>query len=276
MMSDAIGARGSLFAALTGLTFLALTSGCAEGSLSGKDVVWVSVPAGTFVMGCTENDLECDGFNDMYGESPAHSVKVPSFEMTQTEITQYQYWKVMREQPSSHPKCGECPVEHMVNHYHDAQEFCESLGGRLPSEAEWEYAARAGSSTVYSCGSNSACLDRIAWHASNSVRDDGMRHPRPVAQKEPNAFGLYDMFGNVQEWTEDCSHDDFQGAPTDGSAWMEGGDCSRHVFKGSTYNTELGTEGTGWMVRPSGRYWDPVDIRGVADGFRCARDVHSE
>jgi formylglycine-generating enzyme required for sulfatase activity len=247
--------------------------GCKEEPLEGDDVEWVSIPAGTFVMGCLAGDQDCDGFGALYGESPPHSVDVPAFEMTRTEVTQYQYWKETSEQPSSHPTCGDCPVEYMENHYQDAKAFCESLGGRLPSEAEWEYAARSGSSTVYSCGSDIACLEQIAWHASNATQEDGERHPQPVAQKAPNAFGLYDMFGNVQEWTEDCSHDDFQGAPTDGSAWMEGGDCTRHVFKGSTYNTEIGRDGTGWMGRPSGRYWDPVDIRGIADGFRCARDI---
>lgn len=250
----------------------AASVGCGD-SLSGSEVEWISIPAGSFVMGCMQGDPECGGFGGLYGETPAHTVNVPAFHMTKTEITQYQYWKGTGNQPSSHPTCGNCPVEYMQRHYEDAKAFCESLGGRLPSEAEWEYAARAGATTRYSCGDDVACLEEIAWHGLNSIQDNGERHPQPVAQKAPNAFGLYDMFGNVQEWTRDCSHPDFQGAPTDGSAWMAGGDCSRHVFKGSTYNTEVGSDATGWLVRPSGRYWDEVDIRGIADGFRCGRDA---
>ena len=256
------------------LFMLAVSTGCGD-SLSGNEIEWVTVPAGNFVMGCVENDPLCGGFFDNFGETPRHQVSVQTFEMTRTEITQYQYWKVTGEQPSYHPVCGDCPVEYMPNHYHDARAFCIAVGGRLLTEAEWEYAARAGTTTRYQCGDEPACLDDIAWHGNNSVGSNGERHPRPVGQKQPNAFGLYDMTGNVQEWTEDCSHKDYNNAPTDGRAWMEedGGDCSRHVFKGSTYNTELNVDdGSDWMIRPSGRYWDSVDIRGIADGFRCARD----
>ncbi len=250
-------------------------AGCGE-SLQGDDVSWVTIPAGSFMMGCLEGDTDCEGFNGLFGETPRHLVNVPAFEMTRTEVTQYQYWLVTGKQPSYHPVCGDCPVEYMENHYHDARAFCQAIGGRLPSEAEWEYAARAGTITRFICGDTLACLDDIAWHGNNSFFDDNTRHPRPVAQKLPNAFGLYDMAGNIQEWTEDCSHDDYTGAPTDGSAWMDedGGDCTRHVFRGSCYNTEIGTDqGLDWMARPSGRYWDQVDIRGIADGFRCARDI---
>lgn len=253
-------------------------AGCSEDPLSGDDEVWVPIPEGSFMMGCIPGDLECDGYNGLYGESPRHLVNIPAFEMTRTEITQYQYWKVTGKQPSYHPTCGDCPVEYMEHHYHDAKAFCEAIGGRLPSEAEWEYAARAGSTTKYMCGDDMDCLDDIAWHGHNTELLDPelIRHPQPVAQKQPNAFGLYDMTGNIQEWVEDCSHPNYEDAPTDGSAWMDEGnsDCTMHVFKGSTYNTEIGVDwGADWLARPSGRYWDaPHDIRGIADGFRCARD----
>jgi len=155
----------------------------------------------------------------------------------------------------------------MEHHYHDAAAFCKAVGGRLPSEAEWEYAARAGTDTRYYCGDDAACLTEIAWYRDNSAVADNTLHPHPAALKKPNAFGLYDMSGNLQEWTADCSHVDFTGAPVDGSAWMTGGDCAQHVFKGGSYNDDA------WVQRSSWRYWDFPDIRGIADGFRCARDA---
>jgi len=248
------------------LLALLFESGC-DASLSGDDIEWVAIPAGGFLMGCPPEDTECVREDWTIGERPYHWVDVPAFEMARTETTQYQYWKVTGEMPSYHPRCGDCPVEYMKNHYHDAAAFCEAVGGRLPSEAEWEYAARAGTTTRYYCGDDSACLADIGWYRNNSAIADGTLHPHPAGQKEPNAFGLYDMAGNLQEWTADCSHPDFSGAPVDGSAWMTGGDCGMHVFKGGSYNDFA------WGLRSSWRYWDFVDMRGIADGFRCARDV---
>lgn len=255
------------------LLLLATVAGC--DSLSGDEVVWIPIPAGSFMMGCPDGEPECGGFNGLYGGTPRHLVNIQAFEMTRTEITQSQYWKVTGKQPSYHPTCGECPVEYMQDHYQSARAFCAAIGGRLPSEAEWEYAAQAGSTTRFICGDNVLCLEDIAWHAIDFDKLGVLRHPQPVGQKLPNAFGLYDMFGNLQEWTEDCSHDDYVGAPTDGSAWMseDGGDCSRHVFKGSSYNTDLSDDVPHWEVQPSGRFWDGKDTRGIADGFRCARDA---
>ncbi|HOD08795.1 MAG TPA: formylglycine-generating enzyme family protein [Myxococcota bacterium] len=240
--------------------------GCDPG-LTGDEIVWVTIPAGGFFMGCSPGDTECDKEGWGYGETPRHWVDVPAFEMARTETTQYQYWQVTGDMPSYHPRCGNCPVEYMENHFHDAAAFCAAVGGRLPSEAEWEYAARAGTTTRYYCVDNAACISDIAWYRSNSAVADGTLRPHPVATKEPNAFGLYDMSGNLQEWTADCSHPDFTGAPVDGSAWITGGDCAQHVFKGGSYNSEPAG------VRSSWRYWDFPDTRGIADGFRCARDV---
>ncbi len=244
--------------------------GCGDDteSLSGAEVEWVSIPAGAFDMGCGEADPDCDHTGFGFGETPRHAVDVPAFEMTRTEITQYQYWRVTGDISTGHGKCGDCPVEYMPKHFEDATAFCEAIGGRLPSEAEWEYAARAGTTTRYYCGDDASCLDRIAWYRHNSSQheDTGSFRPSPVAQMEPNAFGLYDMAGNLMEWTADCWHSDFEGAPTDGSAWISDSDCVSHVFKGGSYNSR-----PQWL-RSSNRYWDPTDIRGIADGFRCARD----
>ncbi|MBV8520848.1 MAG: formylglycine-generating enzyme family protein, partial [Acetobacteraceae bacterium] len=97
---------------------------------------------------------------------------------------------------------------------------------RLPSEAEWEYACRAGSTTRFSFGDDMARLGEFAWYKDNS---GGQTHP--VGQKRPNAFGLYDMHGNVWEWVEDCWRDSYAGAPTDGSPWISGA-CRDRVLRG--------------------------------------------
>ncbi|MGB8332024.1 MAG: formylglycine-generating enzyme family protein [Polyangiales bacterium] len=252
---------------LSGVVASSLLLSACEQELTGDEVDWVPIPKGGFYMGCSPGDADCDRGNLGFDETPRHWVDIEAFEMTRTEITQYQYGAVTGETPSYHPRCGNCPVEYMPNHYADASVFCDAIGGRLPSEAEWEYAARAGTETRFHCGDDASCLDDIAWYRDNSRVQDGSLRPHPVGQKAPNAFGLHDMAGNLQEWTMDCSHDDFTGAPIDGSAWMTDGDCSRHVFRGGSYNSEY------WVQRSSWRYWDPYDTRGIADGFRCARDV---
>lgn len=252
---------------VTGALLVVLTGGCEE-PLAGDEVEWVSIPAGSFDMGCSPGDGACDTQGEC-SETPVHRVTIRAFAMTRTEITQYQYWKVTGKRPSYHPTCGSCPVEYLPRGHADAAAFCEAIGGRLPSEAEWEYAARAGTTTRYYCGDDAACLDEIAWHRGNAFVGDGdlTLRPHPVGLKQPNAFGLHDMAGNLMEYTADCAHDDFTGAPSDGSAWTAGGDCTRHVFKGGSYNDEAP------FHRSSNRYWDFVDMRGIADGFRCAKDL---
>ncbi len=251
-----------------GMVALAASScGGGDGRLAGDELEWVTIPPGEFLMGCSPNDLECDTEGE-HSEVPVHRATLRGFEMTRTEITQYQYWKVTGQTPRYHAKCGDCPVEYLARGHADASAFCEAIGGRLPSEAEWEYAARAGTTTRHYCGDDDACVDEIAWHRGNSFAGDGdwTLHPQPVGQKEPNAFGLFDMEGNIMEYTEDCSHDDYTGAPADGSAWVTGGDCTRHVFRGGSYNDSP------WYLRSSRRFWDFEDTRGIADGIRCARD----
>ena len=102
--------------------------------------------------------------------------------------------------------------------WHDAKRYCAWAGLRLPSEAEWEYACRAGTTTRYHSGDGETDLDRVGWYKKNA----GSRL-HPVGEKEPNGFGLYDMHGNVYEWCEDTYHDSYKGAPNDGSAWVDEG-----------------------------------------------------
>ncbi len=133
---------------------------------------------------------------------------------------------------------------------------------RLPSEAEWEYAARAGSQTEYSWGN--AIGDNQANCDGCGSRWD-KRQTAPVGSIRPNAFGLYDMHGNVWEWVQDCYHDSYRGAPTDGSAWL-GGDCSRRVSRGGS-----------WFyvpvdMRSAFRYRVTPASRFLNYGFRLAHD----
>ena len=103
---------------------------------------------------------------------------------------------------------------------------------RLPSESEWEYAARAGTETAYSWGDEIG-VNRANCDGGGSRWDN--KQTSPAGSFEPNAFGLYDMHGNVCEWVEDCWHDNYEGAPSDGSAWTSGGDSSRAVVRGGSW-----------------------------------------
>jgi formylglycine-generating enzyme required for sulfatase activity len=185
----------------------------------------VAIPGGSFVMGA-------DKKND---EKPPHPVTLRSFLMGKTEVTQGQWRAVMGSNLSRFNQCGnDCPVEQVS--WNDAQEFIgrlnqkTGLAYRLPSEAEWEYAARAGSSTDWSHGNDESRLADFAWFSTNS----GTK-AQAVAQKRPNAFGLYDMHGNVWEWVQDCWHDNYRGAPADGSAWTAGCSSNARVLRGGSW-----------------------------------------
>jgi formylglycine-generating enzyme required for sulfatase activity len=169
----------------------------------------VVIPAGSFVMGA-----------DKYiAEKPLHSVVIRSFLMGRTEVTQRLWLHVMGSNPSYFLACGpSCPVENVS--WDEAQQFVAKFNQktgqkyRLPSEAEWEYAARAGTTTEWSFGNDESKLGSYGWFSLNTAYQT-----EAVAQKLPNAFGLFDVHGNVSEWTQDCWHENYVRAPTDGSAW---------------------------------------------------------
>jgi formylglycine-generating enzyme required for sulfatase activity len=174
----------------------------------------IEIPAGEFEMGSSLE--EKDRFDH---ESPVHKVTIKTpFYLGRAAVTQKQWKAVMGNNPS-HFKGENLPVE-MIS-WKDAQRFVEKLNAkestdkyRLPSEAEWEYACRAGTVTRYFFGNDEAKLDEFAWYAENSGSKTHL-----ICQKKPNPWGLYDMYGNVWEWVSDEFHEDYNGAPLDGTSW---------------------------------------------------------
>lgn len=176
------------------------------------------------------------GSNDGYdAEKPIHAVALSDFYISKYEVTQAQWQAVMISNPSYFKNCNQCPVEQVS--WDDTQEFIRKLNEntgrhyRLPTEAEWEYAARGGKKTndYKYVGSNN--LDAAGWYNKNADNKSN-----PVGQKKANELGMYDMNGNVWEWVQDCWHGNYAGAPTDGSAWTSSGKCNIHVIRGGAWS----------------------------------------
>ena len=187
----------------------------------------VRVEGGTFIMGCTPGREDCPE-----AETPAHQVQVRSFELSKYEVTQELWEAVMGENPSRFQNCPQCPVENVS--WNDVQVFLQKLnagGGRyrLPSEAEWEYAARGGSQSRGYKYAGSDHPNAVAWFDENS---GGRTYP--VGQKQANELGLYDLSGNVYEWVQDCHNSGYAGAPSDGRAW-EQGNCGYRKLRGGSW-----------------------------------------
>ena len=195
----------------------------------------VPIPAGSFMMGSTDNEYGWAQYT-----TPVHMVWLQYFKIGAYEVTQAQYEAVMGVNPSyfQGPGTENNPVEQVS--WYDARAFCTALsrltGGRtftLPSEAQWEYACRAGTTTLYSYGDSDALLGDYAWYWDNSGSQT-----HPVGTKLPNPWGLYDMHGNVLEWCLDSGHGNYTGAPTDGSAWDPETDID-HEIRGGCWGLNL-------------------------------------
>ncbi len=217
----------------------------------GVKLQMVNIPAGTFLMGAPE--LE-EGSSDY--QRPQHRVSVSAFYMSKYPVTQAQYEAVMGARPS-YFQGGDRPVETVS--WHDAIEFCQKLSQltdrhyRLPSEAEWEYACRAGTTTAFYYGET---IDRaVANYRSEETTVVGI-YPA-------NAYGLYDMHGNILEWCADNYHGNYLDAPTDGSVWAHRGN-SAYVLRGGSWYSKPS------YCRSSARMYYQPDYRCSYFGFRVA------
>jgi len=183
-----------------------LILGCA-GKPKAPEIEMVFVKGGTFTMGCTaEQGSDCD-----YDEKPAHSVTVGNFQIGKYEVTQALWEAVMGDNPSNFDGDGNLPVEQVS--WNDVQEFIQKLNAktgknyRLPTEAEWEYAARGGNKSKGYKYSGSSNIDDVAWYGGN-----GGSKTHPAGTKQANELGIYDMTGNVWEWVSDWYGDYSSGA----------------------------------------------------------------
>ena len=222
----------------------------------------VVISAGTYRMGCVSGRT-CDEV-----ERPVHEVQVPSFSLSRHEVT-FTQWDVCVE----YGPCewsgdegwgrGNRPVIYVS--WHEAQDFVSWLSRvtgepyRLPSEAEWEYAARAGTETAYYWG------NRIGRGNANTQRFN-VSGTTTVGAFSPNSFGLYDMVGNIREWVQDCWNATYNGAPSDGSAW-EDGNCTSRVVRGGSWATAAERSRIAWRGRP------PSNSENRFFGFRVAKTI---
>ena len=208
---------------------------------------FVRIPAGSFVMG-----------DEAAGIGPQREVRLATYFISTREVTQAQWSALMGDNPSQFQDPRR-PLESVS--WLDVQAFLERLNSaegtnryRLPSEAEWEYAARANSRSRFFFGDDVAALGRFGWVGPGNGS-------RPVAGKSPNEWGLFDVYGNVWEWVQDCWHPDYSGAPLDGRVWG-GGECGHHVVRGGGWDTPAEQIGSAWR----GSY--QTDDNDVNTGFR--------
>jgi serine/threonine protein kinase len=214
----------------------------------------ITVPAGSYNMGNRNGDSS---------ERPVRTVRVNGFKLGETEVTQKQWRTVMGTDSSYFKGCDDCPVDSVS--WNDAQLFLKKinqqtgLSFRLPTEAEWEYACRsAGKKEKYCGGSDES---KLAWYGDNSKQKT-----HAVAQKQANGLGIHDMSGNVWEWTQDCWHDSYDGAPSSSKAWEKDA-CKQRVLRGGSW---IGVAGG---LSSTGRLASQPHNGSRNIGFRVALDL---
>ncbi len=234
-----------------------VTPGVKAAASGRAGIQWVRIPGGTFSMGA-------DDLSDAW---PRHSVTLKSFQMAKTEVTNKQYKACVEAGACTPPGSYEgAPEQPVVNvDWNQAKAFSEWVGGRLPSEAEWEYAARsAGKDWKYPWGNEDATCERAV--IADGGHGCGKNSTWPVCSKAKGntAQGLCDMAGNVWEWTQDWYHRLYEGAPTDGSAWERPAGSYR-VVRGCSWYDDAG------RARSAVRSRRAPDNRGDVHGFRPSR-----
>ena len=242
------------------------------GLYGGPAMVEISDINKSFLMGSSEcASIEAD--YKRWEGCPQHPVTIQPFWMGKYELTFDEYAAFVwgrddLDLPSDEGwGRGSRPVINVS--WNDAQAYIEWLnkkvkgkGFRLPTEAEWEFAARAGTKTAFSFGDDASKLDEYAWYSDNSERKT-----HPVGRKKPNAWGLYDMHGNVWEWVEDDWHDTYMGAPEDGRAWVDDPRGAVRVMRGGSWGD------VAHICRSAYRGDDRPDYRFSFVGFRLSRSV---
>ena len=274
-----------------------------------------SIPAGTFIMGSTEPPIGDGSHNP--AEGPPRAVRVAAFRLAKYETTVAQFrqfvaatgyraasecWEFERGDGMALKQAGWDAPAHAPTDYHpvmcvswtDAHAYVQWLAQqtgrafRLPSEAEWEYAARAGTTTKYPSGD---APDQLCTYANMKDRrfqaaarrdfgldmlvtdcDDGAEYTAVVGLYAPNGHGLHDMMGNVAEWVADCQHPDYRGAPADGAAWSEGCEAEGDYFitRGGSYSASR------QVLRSAARgHGGRGNASSLGEGFRIAEDVGS-
>jgi len=262
----------------------------------------VVIPAGQFTMGSSSSEQLWAASHGataeaVADESPQHSVSLRSFALGKFDVTRGEYAAFVQATGySAGDGCGRNGEKWIKQagvswrnpglkqtardpvvcvSWQDAQAYVSWLNGkvrrgvstsdigpyRLPSEAEWEYAARAGTTTRFWWSDNDAVAADHAWYKDNAA---GQTHP--VGLKDANPFGLYDMAGNVWQWTEDCYADNYASAPTNGSASETPKTCMRVDRGGSWFYPA-------WLLRPPTRERNPSDYRDLIMGFRVAKSI---
>ena len=241
-----------------------------------EDLKFVSIPSGCFQMGSPDDEKVSYRY-----EKPAHRVCLDSFEMGKFHVTREQWAKVMphNSDPSSFKNTENLPIESIS--WNEAKTFYRLMNifgketYRFPTDAEYEYATRAGTKTARYWGDrienaceyeNISSIERRKDNQEAPVANckDGYVTTAPVGTYKPNPFGLHDMLGNVFSYTEDCWHDSYIDAPTDGRAWINKS-CDLHVLRGGGWDAPPS------IVRSANRYYEANDARSNGHGFRLVR-----
>ncbi len=241
-------------------------------------IAWASIPSGSFTMGCEPEEIvciqpsidDCEPVERFYCNStmaPPHNVDIPAFFMMTTEVTQTQFAAVMGgppeaviENPDLQSDCDNCPVVSVL--WREARDFCATIDARLPSESEWEYVAQhCPEEAVPGCRGYQFEINDYEWTFLTS--EDNLQ---PVGQLLPNQLGVYDILSNAKELVQDCWHDSYEGAPSDGSAWGSAGNCKKEVSRGYAFYNYY--KNISAYNREKGAFYRSSSYQ----SFRCARD----